>query len=90
MGKRKSTRTSMTSKGERRNIVNGVKEMRRDRSEIDKAFNKLKAWKKGLNPWITVPGPSSNKRFIRAKANDVWGDPRKVMYGIYGKGGGDE
>jgi hypothetical protein len=80
----------MTSKGERRNIVNGVKEMRRDRSEFDKAFNKLKAWKKGLNPWITVPGPSSNKRFIRVKANVLWGDPRKAMYGIYGKGGGDE
>lgn len=90
MGKRKSTRSSMTSKGERRNIVAGVKEVRRERSEYEKAFNKLKAWKKGQNPWITVPGPSSKERFVRVRANTVWGDPKKAMAGIYGKGGGDE
>lgn len=89
MGK-KRTRSSVQSKGERRNIVNGVKEMRRSRTEGEKAFNKLKAWKKGQNPWITVPGPSTNMRFIRVRANTVWGDPKKLMAGIYGKGSGDE
>ena len=89
MGK-KRTRSSMTSKGERRNQVNGVGEMRRERSEFEKAFNKLKAWKKGQNPWITVPGPSTNMRFVRVRANTVWGDPKKSMAGIYGKGSGDE
>ncbi len=80
----------MTSKGERRNQVNGVKEIRRGRSEFEKESNKRKAWKKGQNPWITVPGPSSNMRYIRVKANDVWGDPKRASYGIYGRGSGDE
>ena len=89
MGK-KRTRSSVTSKGERRNIVAGVKEVRAGRSEFEKAFNKLKAWKKGQNPWITVPGPGSNMRFVRVRANTLWGDPKKAAYGIYGKGQSDE
>lgn len=89
MGK-KRTRSSVTSKGERRNIVAGVAQVRRDRSEVEKALNKLTAWRKGLNPWITVPGPSSNMRFIRRRANDLWGDPKRASYGIYGKGQTDE
>jgi hypothetical protein len=84
MGK-KRTRSSVTSKGERRNIVNGVKEVRQARSEFEKVNNKLQAWRKGQNPWITVPGPSSNMRFIRVRANSIWGDPKKISYGIYGK-----
>jgi hypothetical protein len=89
MGK-KRTRSSVTSKGERRNIVAGVAAVRRDRPGFDKALNKIAAWKKGSNPWITVPGPSSNMRFIRVKANTLWGDPKKASYGIYGKGQSDE
>lgn len=83
MGK-KRTRSAQTSKGERRNIVAGVKEARRDRSEVEKALNKLEAWRKGQNPWITVPGPASNARFIRVRANNLWGDPKKSnSYGIF-------
>lgn len=89
MGK-KRTRSSVTSKGERRSIVAGVAQVRRERSEVEKALNKLKAWRKGLNPWITVPGPSSNMRFVRRRANDLWGDPKRASYGIYGKGQTDE
>lgn len=90
MGKRKKIRSSMTSKGERRSIVAGVKEVRQGRSELWKAMNKLRAWKEGRNPWIAVPGPSSNMRFIRVKANELWGDPRRASYGIYSKGSSDE
>jgi hypothetical protein len=90
MGKRKKIRSSVTSKGERRNIVNGVAEMRRDRSEFEKAYNKLKAWKKGLNPWITVPGPDAKHRFIKVRANSLWGDPKKISHGIYTKVFSDE
>ena len=89
MGK-KRTRSSVQSKGERRSIVAGVREVRAGRSEFEKHMNKVKAWQKGLNPWITVPGPSSNKRFIRVRANSEWGDPKKIAYGIYGKGSTDE
>lgn len=86
MGK-KRTRTKVVSKGQRRSIVAGVKEVRRDRSEGEKAYNKLKAWKKGQNPWITVAGPSSDKRFIKVRANTVYGDPKRVSYGVSTKAG---
>jgi hypothetical protein len=84
MGK-KRTRKTVVSKGQRRNIVAGVKEVRQERSEGEKAYNKLKAWRKGQNPWITVPGTQTNKRFIKVRANAVYGDPKRASYGIYGK-----
>ena len=84
MGK-KRTRKTVVSKGQRRNIVAGVKEDRQDRGEGEKAYNKLKAWRKGQNPWITVPGPQSNMRFIKVRANSVWGNPKNRSTGIYSK-----
>lgn len=89
MGK-KRIRKSQTSKGQRRSIVAGVKEVRRERSEFEKSENKLKAWKKGQNPWITVPGQASNMRFVRVRANTLWGDPKKISYSIFSKVSGDE
>jgi hypothetical protein len=89
MGK-KRTRKTVVSKGQRRSIVAGVKEVRRDRCEGEKAYNKLKAWRKGQNPWITVPGPQSNMRFIRVRANGVWGNPKNRSTGIYSKATSDE
>lgn len=89
MGK-KRIRKTQTSKGQRRSIVAGVKEARRDRSEFDKANNKLQAWKKGQNPWVTVAGTQSNQRFVRVRANTLWGDPKKISHGIYSKVAGDE
>ena len=82
MGK-KRTRSSKTSKGERRSIVAGVKEVRQNRSTIEKAMNKLIAWKKGQNPWITVPGAGENQ-FIRVRANNVYGDPKKSGANLFG------
>ena len=73
MGK-KRVRKSITSKGQRRNIVAGVKEARRDKSPIEKALNKVAAWKKGLNPWITVPGPDKKHAWVKKRANEVYGD----------------
>lgn len=89
MGK-KRTRSAQTSKGERRSIVAGVKEVRRARPEVDKALNKIEAWRKGQNPWITVPGPQSNMRLVRVRANAAWGDPKKMAQGLFGKVAGDE
>jgi hypothetical protein len=84
MGK-KRTRKTQTSKGQRRNIVAGVREVRADKSPLEKAMNKLNAWKKGQNPWVTVPGTQSNMRFIRVRANTAWGDPRHVANIYRGK-----
>lgn len=89
MGK-KRIRKSVTSKGQRRSIVAGVKEARAARSPFEKALNKLEAWRKGLNPWITVPGTQSNMRYVKVRANSVYGDPKRASYGIYGKPAADE
>ena len=89
MGKKKIRKT-VVSKGHRRSIVAGVKEVRHGRSEGEKAYNKLKAWKRGQNPWITIAGPSSDKSFIRVRANTVYGDPKRVSYGIYAKAGAND
>lgn len=84
MGKKKH-RSVYTSKGERRSVVNGVKEVRQSKTGFDKILNKLKAWRAGKNPWVTVPGQTSRERFVRVRANTVWGDPKKVLYGFGAK-----
>jgi hypothetical protein len=56
------------------------KAVRRDRTYVEKLLFKQKAWRKGRNPWLTVPNLNTSekaKRFIRVRANEVWGDPRK-------------
>lgn len=88
MGK-KRTRKAYTSKGERRSIVAGVKDSRRDMPEVDKALNKIEAWRAGKNPWVTIPGPSKKEAFVRARANAVYGDPKFAMANLF-KSRGDE
>jgi hypothetical protein len=77
------SKSSYTSKGERRSIAKGVcKAVKRDRSVIDKMVIKQKAWLKGQNPWITVRNENTaqtNKQFVRVRAESVWGDPRKFV-----------
>lgn len=78
MGK-KVKRNTYTSKGERNAVARATVGMvRRDRDGIERAMNKLNAWREGKDPWITVPGPSKNMAFIRVRANKVWGDPRRT------------
>jgi hypothetical protein len=87
MGKKRS-RTKYTSKGERHSIGRwAVNAVRREKSEAEKAINKLDAWRKGKNPWITVPGPSSNMRFIKVRANSLYGNPKNASANIYGNAG---
>lgn len=49
------------------------------RSSLDKMAGIQKAWKAGLNPWLTVDNrtndPKNNKPFIRVRTNDYWGKP---------------
>lgn len=53
---------------------------------LDKQLNKLRAWRKGKNPKLTIPNPAAsatapmtNKLFVRKDSNAVWGDPRKQV-----------
>lgn len=84
MGK-KVKRKTYISKGQQGSSVNGVKQVRLSRTPLEKTMNKLRAWKKGLNPWITVPSPHRNTPFIKKRANEVYGDPRHVANIYRGK-----
>ena len=57
---KKSSGKNYTSKGERRNVVNG-KRKSSDVSHLDTVSNKMKAFKKGKLVWLTVPNPNTNE-----------------------------
>lgn len=90
MGKKKIRKT-YNSKGERSSVSRVNLSLAKSAvSEVDRALNKVAAWKAGKNPWITVPGPSKNMSMVRKRANDMWGDPRYAFANIFGKMKGDE
>ena len=71
---KKSSGKNYTSKGERRNVVNG-KQKSDDKSELETASNKMKAFRKGKMVWLTIPNPNkneTNKKFVKVIASDVW------------------
>ena len=75
--KSKSAYTSKGERGANRQISKAVK---RERTAIEKWTIKQKAWLKGKNPWIVVPNENTAetaKRFVRVRAETLWGDPRK-------------
>jgi hypothetical protein len=77
-----STRKSKTSKGIHSNVAKStLKAVKRDRCPIEKNLMLIKAWRKGLNPWITIPNPNkseTNKLFIRVRANQEWGNYKRT------------
>jgi len=59
-----------------------LKRMKQSRSAADKQLNKTRAYWAGKNPWITMANPNheeTNKRFIRVKANTLWGTPKERL-----------
>ena len=80
MAKKKKSRDQQVSKGGGANVSAWVtKAMKKDRTPLQQMCNKMSAWKQMQNPWLTVPNPNPNetdKKFVRVKANDIWGDPR--------------
>lgn len=79
MGKR-SSRGNYTSKGERSNIAKStLKSVSREVLYVDRELDLIKQWRKGKNPWITVPNSNKKetaKRWIKVRANDHYGDPK--------------
>ena len=76
MGKKKS-RSTQTSKGERRSLARDiVKATRRDYMQSsERITNQLAAFLRGKNVMLTIPNPNkneTNKRMIRVPAADVW------------------
>lgn len=83
MPRRKSKSDGYKSKGERRNVARVVlKAVRRDTDPCISMNHIVKAWRKGLNPWLTLPNPNkkeTNKMFIKVKANIAWGNPNRPV-----------
>lgn len=80
---KKKQRAHQVSKGEGSNVSKSlINAVRREMSGAEKMVNKVKAWRKGQNPWITIDNPNpneTNKRRIRVKANSYFGSYRKVL-----------
>lgn len=78
MGKKRS-RATQTSKGERRNVANGLGD---DRSELKKMIDKMDAFRKGKNVMLTIPNPNKSetkKPFIRVNAKEKWRNDKFIM-----------
>jgi len=53
-----------------------LRDMRAQRTVIQKWLDLKAAWQKGKNPWLTIENPDkseTNKKFIRVRANEHWG-----------------
>ena len=71
MGKKRS-RATQTSKGDRRNVANGLGD---GRSEMKKILDKMDAFRKGKNVMLTIPNPNKSETkqpFIRVNAKEKW------------------
>jgi len=78
MGKKRS-RATQTSKGERRNVANGLGD---DRSELKKMIDKMDAFRKGKNVMLTIPNPNkqaTREPFIRVSAKEKWRNDKFIM-----------
>lgn len=83
MAKRKSKSDGYKSKGERNNVSRSItKIVRRELDPCIKLNYVVTAWRKGQNPWLTVPNPNSNEKnkiFIKVKSNIAWGNPNRPV-----------
>lgn len=76
----KTKSKGVVSKGERKNVgsklLSGI---RATKVGGQKEMDLQKAWLEGKNPWMTIANPNkneTNKRFIRVRANERFGDPK--------------
>jgi hypothetical protein len=80
MAKKASGKTYV-SKGIHSNVKGStLAGMRRDRDSSDKVINIQRAWLANKNPWVTIENPNkeqTNRRFIRVRANELWGNPKE-------------
>jgi len=84
MAKGKSRGDKYVSKGIHSNVRSGtLTAMKRTVSGADRMLNLKRAWAKGLNPWLTIANPDksqTNRLNIRVRANEHWGDPKRVAF----------
>ena len=68
-------RKTYTSKGQRRNVVNG-KGKKNDWTPLQELNHKVDAWMKGKKVFLTITNPNKNEKgkpFIKKEAKEVWG-----------------
>jgi len=85
MGKKRIRKTK-TSKGTHSNVATStLKLVAASVCPLEKAMNKLKAWRSGKNPWITVKNTSgqTNMPFIKVRANTLYGNPKFATSGLF-------
>jgi hypothetical protein len=85
MGKKRIRKTK-TSKGTHSNVATST--LRLVAAAVDpfeKALNKIRAWRAGKNPWVTIKNPdgSTNRPFIKVKANSLYGNPKFATSGLF-------
>ena len=89
----KKSRDKYVSKGERRNVAKFSCTPKSDNeNESERQIRQRKAWKQGRNVVLTIENPNkteTNKRFIKVKAKDLWGEYRhQKVYTMTGTAGG--
>lgn len=86
MSKGKGSRVKYTSKGERVSMNTApLKALKRERSGLDNAINKMDAFLAGKKVYFTIPNPNPNetaKKLIRVLGSTLYGDFRKFGKGI--------
>lgn len=77
MGKKKCRKTKV-SKGQHSNVAASTLKLV-VREAYEKAMDLHTAWLRGTNPWLTYPNPAkgTNQPFLRIRAKDLWGDPKR-------------
>lgn len=80
MAKKASGKTYV-SKGIHSNVSSStLAGMKKSRDPSEKVINIQKAWLANKNPWVTIENPNkeqTNRRFIRVRANELWGNPKE-------------
>lgn len=81
MGK-KVLRKKRTSKGANSSVNKALAtKVRAELRSVHGYSNLVNSWKNLQNPWLTIENPSkeqTNRKFIRVRANDYWGNPKFV------------
>ena len=82
MAKGKGGKSSgATSAGVHSNVARNTRSaMRSAVPNADKIMNVMEAWRKGKNPWVTMPNSDKtqmNRQFVSVRADELYGNPRK-------------
>lgn len=84
MAKKGGKSSGVVSQGIHSNVSTRITNQLRSEylASSERVINQLQAWKKNKNVVLTIENPNkneTNKRFIKVKAFDYWGSPKKFQ-----------